>query len=252
MVDLFIAVAVFIVVIAVMIIIRAKFLKDNEIKQTDILVALIPIVLWLFFSGRIEKLEFGDLKIQSAFLEASTTPITEQITPLKFPVRLVSSNSKSRIAELPRLINAKTEALVFTLNYPGYADFAIEEYLKRLTQYTFFNYIVLNNADDTFAGMANARELYAIFRRPDSDFSSKDFTDWLHNGDMKALVKLPDFIGAENAIEADVDKKAVLEKMESLNLDILPVVDANGKFTGVVERSRLTASLIIDVANKVK
>ncbi|KAA3663419.1 MAG: hypothetical protein DWQ10_00240, partial [Calditrichaeota bacterium] len=70
--------------------------------------------------------------------------------------------------------------------------------------------------------------------------------------DVQSLSQIPEFIGAENAIKADVDKKAVLEKMEKLNLEILPVSYERGEFTGVVERSRLTASLIIDVANKVK
>ncbi|KAA3618726.1 MAG: hypothetical protein DWQ05_07120 [Calditrichaeota bacterium] len=252
MIDLAIAIAIFIVVIVVMIFIRIKFLKNTEVKQTDILIALIPIVLWLFFSGRIEKFEFGDLKIQSAFLEASTTPITGQITPLKFPVKMVSSNRKSAVSDIPRLINNKTEALVFNLSYGGYLDTAIEEYLRRLTQHAFFKYIVINSRDDKFVGMANARELYTLFVKPDHEYDSTDFTNWLRRADMNNLAKLPDFIGVENAIQNTVDKQAVLEKMEKLNLEILPVIDENGQFTGVVDRSRLTASLIIDVANKVK
>ncbi len=252
MIDLIIAIVIFITVIAAMIFIRIRYLKNTEVKQTDILIALIPIVLWLFLSGRIEKFEFGDLKIQSAFLEASTTPITEQITPVKFPTRMVTSNRKSGVAEIPRLINSRTEALVFTLNYGGYAGSAIEEYLRRLTAYPFFNYIVINDQNKTFAGIADARELYSIFQNPQHTFDSEDFTNWLRYSDTKALSTLPGFIGTEDAIIDDMDKKAVLEKMEKLNVEMLPVVDKKGIFTGVVDRSRLTASLIIDVANKVK
>ena len=40
--------------------------------------------------------------------------------------------------------------------------------------------------------------------------------------------------------------------MEKLNIDTLPVVDKEGKFTGIVDRARLTASLIIEVADKLK
>lgn len=50
----------------------------------------------------------------------------------------------------------------------------------------------------------------------------------------------------------NADKKTVLEKMENLGLEILPVVSEKGKFLGVVDRSRLTSSLIIDMANKLK
>ena len=252
MIDLAIAVVIFIVVIVLMIFIRMRYLKNTEVKQTDIVMALIPVVLWLFFSGRIEKFEFGDLKIQSAFLEASTTPITNQITRIKFPVRMVTSNRKSGVAEIPRLINARTEALAFNLSYGGYVGSAIEEYLKRLTAYPFFSYIVINDRSNKFAAIANASELYTIFQNQQGDFDANDFTNWLRRSNMNELAKLPGFIGAENAIQRDIDKKAVLEKMEKLNVEMLPVVDENGEFSGVVDRSRLTASLIIDVANKVQ
>jgi hypothetical protein len=36
--------------------------------------------------------------------------------------------------------------------------------------------------------------------------------------------------------------------MEKLDADWLPVVNADGAFSGVVDRSRVTASLILDVA----
>jgi hypothetical protein len=40
--------------------------------------------------------------------------------------------------------------------------------------------------------------------------------------------------------------------MESMNVDTLPVVNKDKRFVGIVNRSRLTASLIIDVANELK
>jgi hypothetical protein len=38
--------------------------------------------------------------------------------------------------------------------------------------------------------------------------------------------------------------------METSNRDWLPVVGANGQLAGIVERSRLVASLILDVTNQ--
>jgi len=40
--------------------------------------------------------------------------------------------------------------------------------------------------------------------------------------------------------------------MENLNIDVLPSLNQENKFIGVVDRSRLTASLIIDVTNRLK
>lgn len=56
----------------------------------------------------------------------------------------------------------------------------------------------------------------------------------------------------QNAIRSDGDKQSALEKMEELGVEMLPVVDFEEGFVGVVERSRLASSLIIEVANKVR
>jgi hypothetical protein len=40
--------------------------------------------------------------------------------------------------------------------------------------------------------------------------------------------------------------------MESLNVDTLPVVKNDKRFAGMANRSRLTASLILDVAKELK
>lgn len=46
------------------------------------------------------------------------------------------------------------------------------------------------------------------------------------------------------------DKRDVLSKMESLKVDWLPVVDKDGHVAGIIDQSRLTASLILDVSNQ--
>jgi hypothetical protein len=40
--------------------------------------------------------------------------------------------------------------------------------------------------------------------------------------------------------------------MEELGIDWLPVKNADGKLDGVVDRSRLTTSLILDVTNQLR
>ncbi len=40
--------------------------------------------------------------------------------------------------------------------------------------------------------------------------------------------------------------------MDGLRVDSLPVVDNAGYFVGTVERSRLTASLILEVVNRLE
>jgi len=250
--DLILALVVFIFIIVIMIILRLKLGSKFEIKNSDILIALIPVALWLILTGKIQKLEFGEFKIEAAFVEASKTAVAKQITPIKLPVDIVRIDPKAGIEEIPRLIRNKTEALFFQLGYGGYYGPAIEEYLKRLSEYPFFKYIIISYKDGKFFGMVDARGLNSVFLARGADYNSNEFASWINRSDTASLSRLPGFISSKEAIKKDTDKQTALERMENLNIDTLPVVDEQEKFVGVVDRSRLTASLIIDITNKVK
>lgn len=171
---------------------------------------------------------------------------------MKLPIESVRMDPKRGIEEIPRLIKNKTEALIFQLGYGGYYGPAIEEYLRRLSEYSFFKYIIIIDSDGKFVGMMDARELNSIFMSPEAPFNSTDFARWINMSDTSSLTNLSGFLSAKDAIKDDSDKQRALERMEALNTETLPVIDEVGKFVGVVDRSRLTASLIIDVANKVQ
>jgi hypothetical protein len=57
---------------------------------------------------------------------------------------------------------------------------------------------------------------------------------------------------SEGAIAENADKPETLQRPEDADADWLPVVDGNRRFIGGIDRSRLTASLILDVANRLK
>ncbi len=250
--ELFISVAVFISILALLNIIRLKVGSRLEIRNTDILIAIIPVALWLVLTGKIQRLEFGDFKIEAAFIQASTTSVERQITPIKLPVEPIVMSLKGGVERIPELVADRTEALVFRLGYSGYYWRAIMEYLGELTKYPFFKYVVITEKDGRFFGLADGRALYSLFRFRRAGPDPRDFERWLKTSDRDSLSGLPGFISKDHTISRDTDKKTALELMERLGVDTLPVVDGGGRLVGVVERARLTASLIIDVAEELK
>ena len=100
--------------------------------------------------------------------------------------------------------------------------------------------------------MANARELIELFQTEHPPYTAKDFAKWLNDANTTALTKLPGFISVEDAITENTDKDRALRKMEKLNVDTLPVIDEAKRFVGIVDRSRLIASLLIDVVASLK
>jgi len=245
---LVVVLAVFVLIIVFMIALRATVGERFDVKNSDILLALIPIAIWLVLTGKVKVIEFGGFKIEAAFIEASKTPIATQIT--KLPVEPVRMDPKGGIGELPRFMRSKTEALVFQLRHGGYYGPAIHEYLSQLTKLPFFKYIVINQPDGTFAGLANAHEVFSAFSADGERYDQ--LARWLNESDLTSLARLPGFILAKDAVQDNTDKRTALERLEALHVEALPVMNQERRLAGVIERSRVVASLILEVARKVE
>jgi hypothetical protein len=250
----------FIGILAVIILVRAKYNKF-EVKPADIVLALIPIVIYLLVTGQIKTLELGGLKFETAFVKATQSSITPQVTSIKnfnlespnLPVTEMEVDIKGLAVKIPTLIKEKAEGLEFRLGYGRYAGFAIEQYLSALTKYPFFHYIIIDYPDGTFFGMSNGPALYGLLSGLRPLFSANDVALWINTSNKEALRKLPGFISVGDSLnDKTTDKSKALQKMETLNVDTLPVINEAHKFVGIVNRSRLTASLLIDVSQRLK
>lgn len=243
---------VFLFVVMLMVLLRARAGEKFDVRNTDVLVAVIPVAVWLIVSGKITMFEAAGIKIQTAIVQASQATIAKDVTKVKLPVEPVVVDPKAGVEQIPRLIRNKTEALLFQLGYGGYYGPAIEEYLRELSRAPFFKYIVLTRPDGTFFGLADGRELSTLLTTRDGRLRSEDFARALKLSDEAALAQLPGFLSAADAIRPDADKRTALEQMEARSLERLPVVDEARRFVGVVDRSHLASSLIIEVARRVK
>jgi len=250
--TILITIAGFILILGFFVFLRARNSKF-EVKPTDIAVAILPVVIFLLVTGKIQKFEIGDFKLETVFREASTTAIVSQVAPLTgLPSEPIRTDPKRGVEDIPRLIRDKTEGLRFRLGYGGYYESAIEQYLIELTKYPFFHYIIIENQDATFFAIADAQEFTALLTKPNSPYTVEDFERSLNSADHESLRKLPGFIFSDSVVKESTDKSEALQRMESLNVDTLPVVSEDNRFVGIVNQSRLTASLIIDVAKQLK
>jgi hypothetical protein len=245
----------FVLILVVLVLLRAKSSRF-EVKPADIVVAVVPVVVFLLVTGKLQKFEIGEggVKIETAFVKASASTIESQVTPLSgLTVEALRLNPKMAVSELPRLVESETEGLTFRIGHGGYWGPAIAEYFVTLSRQPFLKYVIIENPDGTFFGLANARPLAEFFElRFQAPITADQFAKWLNSSDTKALTQLPDFIGAGDAVSQETDKYQALLKMETLNVDRLPAVNEKKHFVGMVDRSRLTASLLIDVANNLK
>ena len=253
-ITLIFSIGTFIAILALLLLLRVRNSK-LEVRATDIVVATLPVLIFLLVSGNIQKLEFGEggVKIETAFVKASATEIYAQVTTIKdLPMEPTQVRRKGSVIEIPRLLENKTEGLSFQLGHSGYYGPAILEYLAQLTAQPYLKYIIIQNNDGSFFGMADARQLYAMLSNPYGQVKADELARWLINSNRTAFNKLPGFIAAEHAVKPSADKSETLQRMEQLNVDILPVVDEQKIYLGIVNRTRLVSSLILDVAKDLK
>jgi hypothetical protein len=246
------ALIIFVVGLAALLWLRSFPDKKFEVRVTDAVIALLPVVVWLLISGRIARLDISAdriaLETREAILGASAQPVVEQVTDL--PVVPVEAAEKGGLGDLGRLVAQGVQALLFRLGAGGYVGSAIEEYIRTLTRSPVFRYVLLQEPDGALFGIVDPRKLQALVEQ--RQISWDQFANWVNASNREALGGLPTFVAADRAIARTTDKQDALERMEKLNTDWLPVVDEDRRFRGVVERSRLTASLILDVATKLK
>ena len=266
----------FIVALAMILWIKARLANSIEIRPVDVGIALIPFILWMATAGIFKKVEVpGILSFETAevFVTAAAAPINLQVTSM--PVTALKADAKRGVGEIPRMIESGTQVLSFKLGYSGYYGPAIWMYFNHLVMSPAFKYAVILDKDGSLFGLFEASNLTAILNSENNEALMKEFpldpfsglpdeqqvNKWtsfaknIKKTNKEKIAGMPGFVSLDMAVKSDADKKRVLEQMEEQDLDWLPVVRLEqgvSQFKGIVERSRLTASLILDVTNQLE
>ncbi len=249
------------VLLVVSLIVRAKTGGKYEIRPVDLVLVLIPVVLWLFGTGKITKFNIAGVEVElaEAIREAAGKSITyKELQKPEAQVNEIMQNismaRKMGVEQIPELIKKKTEALEFQLGFSGYWGPAIEKYFETLGKKGFLKYVLIYNRDKTFFGIYDFNPLQAYVSDQGGE-GYKRFSGYLINGDTISkdkLKELPGFVSLDDAVKPDTDQLTCLETMDRLDIDFLPVTDENRKYVGIVERSKITTRLIIDVTRAIE
>lgn len=264
----------FILVLTIVVWVRKRFAGQIEIKPIDAVIAVTPLILWMATAGIFKKVEVpGVLSFETrdVIVKAAKEPIKFQVS--RFPVKPLSTDPKKGIQEIPGLIAKGIEALSFQLGYSGYYGPAVWIYMSNLIRSPSFKYVVIVKPNGSLFGIFEASKLIVSLTPPNNAelmnaYPLKPFrglppeskvSKWTQfakdiRDTKKVFLKTyAGFVSSTATVTTDLDKKQVLERMEKLSVNWLPVVSKEkANLDGIVERSRLTASLIIDIANQLQ
>jgi CBS domain-containing protein len=242
-------------------ILRAHSAGRYELKTIDVAFLVIPLLLAALATGKLKGFDLFGVKadLSALWSEAAQSKIDKQVVPaapasVQDAVRVMEMAMKGGVDEIQRLIERKVEALEFRLGQGGYYGPAIKKYFEALSGSSHLRSVVVDEPNGTLFAIYSAADLIGYLRvAGDQGYAS--LQQMLNSGSddaRRALARLPGFVGAQHAVVATTSKRDALARMEQLNVDGLPVVDGNRRFVGTVERSKLTASLILAVTDKLE
>jgi hypothetical protein len=218
---------------------------------------------------RLDRIEKTAQATNDAIVNAAQAPVQKAT----LPVEPVSIGAKGGLWQIPELRARQPQALSFVLGSGSYIGPVIWKYLDSFIDSPGFRYVVITTHDSLF-GLFDASVLVAALNPPNTQELSKrhplsrdsapdaqevprwtDFATWVNRGNEAAqqrLASLPGFVAGTQAVASSADKRHVLQRMQETHVDWLPVVEEPGRrFVGVIDSSRLTASLLLEIASGV-
>jgi len=243
------------------VLVRAKYKDKYELRTIDLALVIMPLLFVLLVSGKLKMLDAFGVKadFSELFSEAAGANIEQQVSDSGSPsvnevVKLLSTATKAGVKQIPKLVKNRTEALTFRLGHKGYYGPAIQKYFDALYASSYLQYLLILDEQGKLFGIYDALDL-AVYFRTKGELAYKNFAKRLNYPDEDArqkLTRLPGFISSEKAVVRDLSKHEVLKRMDKMRVNSLPVVDHGGYFVGTVERAQLTASLILDVVERME
>jgi hypothetical protein len=222
----------FVLSLSILVLIRTKSNGKYEVKITDTVICLIPIVIWLVTTGQISELGIGDLKFK--LKETYKKPVATQISYLIENEDLILIGVDCKYGWEDEIVSDTT--------FPSYKPFKFLLIKENCEDDQF------GNSNPTFWGILAVEDYKQLFLSPDSKLNGELFIGWVKSQNLNELEKtIPSFISLDNAIDSKTSKLFALEQMEKLKTNFLPVVDEKKQFIGMVYRDRINSSFLIDI-----
>ena len=246
-------------ILLVVALVLLRYVTDGkaEVRLTDAAIGLIPVIVVLFLTGKIQSLVVGPegIKVEAtrdAIVSAAGRSIDAALEPIE--PEEIEFAAKGGVQRIDEYLRRGIQALTFTIG-GYYVPEIMRTYFEELTKSPRFQYLVLIDSSGQFFGIMEARKLTALIESPNSeDGGRRDLTwetirDWIE-AQPTAFYDLNGFVSADQALQATTSKRIALGRMQDEVREWLPVVNDDGNLAGVAHRSRLTAGLILEVADK--
>lgn len=243
---------VVVILLIVLTIIKDTFLGGETIDYSILFLTLVTFLIYLAVTGKISEIGGGGFGIK--FNKVSEGEVFFKLRGVEYANHeMIKKVSLSGLRDniLPEIAEKQQSTLELhkTPSDPHYYTYeALKGYLKELTKFDFFKYVLFVDENDVFNGYMYARSLLAQFSDEEEEIKDikgkeviKDINKWNLNK-IKGV--------KNNYIKNYQSNRETLRIMERAEITDIAVVDKNMKFKGFTNREIITSKIVNNLMNK--
>ncbi len=223
----------------------AKRLLEFEGDAIFVTLILVPIIVYLIFSGRLTELK-GPGGLEAKFVgiaEQSVELVSETIGPSVGDMEVVAKGGAGALQrQIYRLDESKPIILTLTLGREGYYKDVWIRYMEALSQYRTFKFVVILDHENKFVAYIPSGTMLQILRM---EALGDEFVRIINDGNIGELRRYPGVV--TRTISTDSTNVDALREMTAQNLEALVVIDKDRNLKGVVEREQLISKMLLGI-----
>jgi hypothetical protein len=139
----------------------------------------------------------------------------------------------------------ESKPIVMTMSIGGQAQYNapdVEQYMKVLSQFRNFKFVVFLDPEETFAAYMPSWALRQLLQVPDLAY---EFLNAVNQGQMAQVLRYPGVV--RKTISTKSTNAEALREMLEQNIEALVVIDEQRKLRGVVEREQVLSRMMLSL-----
>ncbi|BEQ13330.1 hypothetical protein [Desulfoferula mesophila] len=233
------------------------------LKQESVIIAifLLPVLLYLVFTGQIENLK-GPGGWEAKFRKEASQPMEKKVADQKMETEKANQIDKASVSRLFEQLEQSDPSLPFLLNIQMPAPRAVDEnrdpreethspfdseimidYLRKLEQWGELAFVVFLAPEGRPLGYVGPEVLLEHLK---NNQNRAVFMNRLNQGDRTAPFLLPSL--HTQFLPAQATQSQALRSMLELRMKDMLVQDSQGRILGLANREQLTGAMLLSLA----
>ena len=236
--KIWIFVTLFFCILITIAFINFKLNGEFKIETSWLALSLTPVIIWLLTTQQLS--EFSGFGLAFKLNKVTAAPVSLKLDGDKIIAEQVSHDEKEGLVKIDEFKKNKVAAITLEVGKQGYyANGAIRRYLLELTQFSFFKYVIFQDKKGAFRGIIPAGKMLEKM-----ESRSVDLVQVIESGDISQIEGV-----STVSVPSGSSKQKALQLIDEYGLSELPVVDESKSFIGIVERSKITSSIVAQLVS---